>query len=199
VTDTRTYFFYFPYRSSTVDEGRSASEQGELLHALDEGFHIERVRGFTSPEGLRQPRYGFQGNDELSHQRAVAAIAHLREVCAQRGESCVLDSIEAEAGSELHSLQETDAGGRPQEVEGARLAEYAVQEFNADESDTRQRTAAIQHELAEAPTPADKAQVVYPQLRRVQIDLTRDREVPVASAAECTIDHHLASSDVPAR
>jgi filamentous hemagglutinin family protein len=199
VTDTRSYYFYFPYRSSTIEADRSAGEQSALLLALGAGFRIEHVRGFTSPEGLRRPRYGFQGNDELSHQRALAAITHLREVCAERGDDCVPPSVQAEAGSELDSLMESDSAGEPHEVEGQKLEEYAVEAFGSDESDTRQRTPYVQRELDEARTPAEKAQVVYPQLRRVQIDLTRDREVPVASAAECTIDHHLASSDAPAR
>jgi|GEM_PF-1299663 len=201
VTDARTHYFYFPYRSSTIDEARSASEQNALMQALAEGFEVQRVRGFTSPEGLRNARYGFEGNDELSYRRALAALVHLRELCAEHGERCVPDSVQAEAGSELHTLMQTDAQGESREVEGIQLAEYVIAEFSSSSSDASQRTQEIERELHEARTPVEKAQVVYPQLRRVEIELTRQREVErsrVASTAACSVNHSIAFSTEPA-
>lgn len=202
VTDTRTYFFYFPYRSASIDTARSATEERALMEALGEGFQVQRVRGFTSPEGPRVPRYGFEGNNDLSYRRASAALARLREVCAENGESCVPDSVHPEGESELHALVETDAKGQPREIDGAPLAEYAAAAFNSDDGDARQRTPEIEHELEEAHTPAEKAQVVYPQLRRVEIEVTRQRVVEhakVASAASCSLERHVASANEPTR
>jgi hypothetical protein len=188
---------YFPYRSSAIDEGRSATQESELLQAFSEGFEVERVRGFTSPEGPRVARYGFEGNNDLSYRRASAALAHLREVCADNGESCIADSVQPEGASELHALLNTDANGQHQEVGGEKLAEYAAAEFNSDDGDTHQRTPEIEHELAQASTPAEKAQVVYPQLRRVEIEVTRQRMVGhtnFAASAACALDHKVASA-----
>ncbi|WP_129778587.1 two-partner secretion domain-containing protein [Peristeroidobacter soli] len=192
VTDTRTYYVYFPYRSATIDEARSASELSSLLQALGDGFEVQRVRGFTSPEGPRVPRYGFEGNDDLSYRRASAALAQLRKVCAEHGENCVPDSVQPEAGSELHTLVSSDTKGRSQEVEGEPLAEYAVAEFNSDNTDARQRTPEIERELEFARTPVAKAQIVYPQLRRVEIEVTRERAVEQTNVAS-TADPHSSS------
>jgi filamentous hemagglutinin family protein len=202
VAETRTYFFYFPYRSSTIDEVRSATEQSSLLQALGEGFEVKRVRGFTSPEGPRSAEHGFEGNYDLSYRRASATLAHLREVCTVRGESCVSDSVEPEAGSELHALTDTDPHGRSHEVDGTRLATHAVAEFNSGSGDARQRTAEIEHELEQARTPVEKAQVVYPQLRRVEVEVTRQSEVErpqVASTGACPMNRSVASNAEPTR
>jgi hypothetical protein len=194
-TDTRTFFYYFPYRSAVIDQARSSAEEGALLAALADGFQVNRVRGFTSPEGPRSARYGFEGNDGLSLRRASAALTRVRDVCAEHAESCATDSVQPEAGSALHSLLATSVKGDSPEVDGARLAEYATMEFNSDDSDTRQRTPEIERKLAEARTPAEKAQLVYPQLRRVEVEVTRQRVIEradVASARSCTEEPHLA-------
>ncbi|HLA72329.1 MAG TPA: YDG domain-containing protein [Steroidobacteraceae bacterium] len=203
VTDTRTFFFYFPYRSAIIDQARSAAEDSSLKRALADGFEVQRVRGFTSPEGPRAARDGFEGNDDLSLRRASAALVYLRDACSERGESCVADSVQPEAGSALHALA-GDVKAQAREVDGAQLAEYAAARFNSDDSDVRQRTPEVERELEEARTPAEKAQVVYPQLRRVEIEVTRQRVVEhtkVASAVSCPVDRQLASTGTaePAR
>lgn len=197
VTDTRTFFFYFPYRSAKIDLARSATEESALLDALADGFEVQRVRGFTSPEGPRSARYGFEGNDGLSLRRASAALTHLRLICAEEGDTCVPESVQPEAGSALHALPGSGSKATAREVDAAQLAEYATSEFASDDGDTRQRTPEIERELQAAHSPAEKAQVVYPQLRRVEVKVIRQRLVEhtkVASATSCPVDRHLASA-----
>jgi hypothetical protein len=92
-----------------------------------------------------------------------------------------------EGDSELHALVERDADGQTRETEGERLAQYAATVFDSDAEDAVQRTPVIERELQQAATPAEKAQIVYPQLRRVEVELTRQRTVvrtPVVAAAD---------------
>jgi hypothetical protein len=77
-----------------------------------------------------------------------------------------------------------------------------VAEFNSGSGDARQRTAEIEHELEQARTPVEKAQVVYPQLRRVEVEVTRQSEVErpqVASTGACPMNRSVASNAEPTR
>lgn len=176
-TDTQTHYLYFPYWSSTIDARRSATEQSAITAALGNGFAVASVQGFASPEGSRPPSRGFEGNDELSRQRAITATKWLRKICGDRGEACLPEKVAAVGGSELHTLYKPDAQGVPQEVEGPGQADFAAKEFSADPRDAEQRTPEVERDLARARTPAARAAVVYPQLRRVQVVLTRTRDV----------------------
>ena len=176
-TQRRTQFLYFPYWSSTIDERRSADELDAVRAALADGFAVASVRGFASPEGSRPAGRGFEGNDELGHQRALAAIKRLHSLCGERGDACLPPAVEADSGSELHTLVEADSSGQPQEVEGPRQADFAATEFSTDPADERQRTPATMQALGKARTPGQRAGVVYPQLRRVEVVLTRTRDV----------------------
>ncbi len=175
--DTRTHYLYFPYRSATIDEKRSAAEQQALVQALGEDFQVRRVRGFTSPEGLRVPAHGFEGNDTLSQRRALAAVARLRDLCPAQGSACLAGDVLAEAGGELLTRAEAGPAGSRRETEGPRLAEHAVAAFRGDEHEAHQRTPEVEQALALARTPAEQAAVVFPQLRRAEIELTRHREI----------------------
>ncbi len=149
------------------------------------------VRGFASPEGLRSPRYGFEGNDALSLRRAAAAVERLREMCIEHSPGCLGNSLEAESGGELLTLVESDAVGQQHETEGERLVEHAVAVFSVDPEDARHRTPDVQRELERAHTPAEKAEVVYAQLRRAEILLTRQVDVTSPASSDCAADGEL--------
>jgi hypothetical protein len=176
-TDRRTHFLYFPYASSTIDGRRSADEQAAIRNALADGFSVAAVRGFASPEGPRRRSRGFEGNDALSGARAQAALDWLRASCGERGEACLPAAVTADPGSERHTLYEPGAEGEPQEVEGPRQADYAAAEFATDPAETAQRTPEVTGALERARTPGARAALVYPQLRRVEVELTRTRDV----------------------
>lgn len=200
-TDRRTHFLYFPYWSSTVDSRRSAEEQAAITADLADGFAVAGVRGFASPEGGRAAGRGFEGNDALSGARAQAAVDWLRTQCADRGEACLPADIAGAAGSELHTLYAPGSDGTAAEVEGPRQADHAAAEFSTDPADAAQRTPDVEAALARARTPAERAGIVYPQLRRVQIELTRTRDVErqrtVVTPART--DHREVSGGCPTR
>jgi hypothetical protein len=60
-------------------------------------------------------------------------------------------------------------------VEGRRLQSHAVSEFMTRDSERRYRTPEVIDEINQAPTTAAKAEVVYKRLRRVEIELIRNR------------------------
>ncbi|MEJ1965585.1 MAG: filamentous hemagglutinin N-terminal domain-containing protein [Gammaproteobacteria bacterium] len=196
VTDTMTRMLYFDYRSDIVDESRSAEEYRSLAAALAEGFQVRRVRGFASPEGLRSARYGFEGNESLSGRRARAALERLRQACDANGSDCLTGSIEIEAGGELYSMFEAGEHGQSREIEGVRLAEHAVSAFSLEETEPARLTPDMQRQLAEASSPAEKAAIVYPRLRRAEIDLERRRRIDGRPAASGCVVH---SGDADAR
>ena len=177
-TDRRTHFLYYPYWSSRIDRRRSAAEQAAIVAALGDGFAVASVRGFASPEGARAEDGRFEGNDALSTARADAALAWLRGACGERGAACLPPGVAAEGGSERHTLTEPAADGSGSvEVEGDRQATHAADAFSTDPDEAAQRTPAVEAALARARTPGERAAVVYPQLRRVEVVLTRTREV----------------------
>jgi hypothetical protein len=176
-TERRTHFLYYPYWSSAIDGRRSAVEQAAITAELADGFAVTGVRGFASPEGGRAAGRVFEGNDALSGARAQAAVDWLRAQCGDRGEACVPADIAAAPGSELHTLYTPGADGMPAEVEGPRQADHAAAAFSTDPADAAQRTPDVEADLARARTPAARARVVYPQLRRVQVEMARTRDV----------------------
>ncbi len=178
-TDRRTRFLYFPYWSATIDSRRSAQEQAAIVADLDGGFAVASVRGFASPEGSRAAHGRFEGNEALSGARAEAALDWLRATCGERGAACLPPDLLGEAGNERHTLLEAapDGSEAAVEVEGPRQADFASDAFASDPGDAAQRTPEVTDALARARTPAQRAAVVYPQLRRAEIELTRTRDV----------------------
>lgn len=177
-TDRRTQHLYFPYWSSRIDSRRSAEDQAAITAALADGFAVAEVRGFASPEGSRAAGRRFEGNDALSGARAQAALDWLRQQCGERGDACLPPDVAAQPGGERHTLLEPGPDGAGSvEVEGERQAEHAAAEFATDPAEADQRTPEVEAGLARARTAGERAAVVYPQLRRVDVVLTRTRDV----------------------
>jgi hypothetical protein len=76
--------------------------------------------------------------------------------------------------SELYTLDRTTPSGATIEVEGAPLEQHAEQEFRTHSEEDRHRADA-EAQLLTARTPQQRADIVYPLLRRAVITLTRDR------------------------
>ena len=84
---------------------------------------------------------------------------------------CGLDGVPSTASSELLTLATPTASGEAQEVEGQPLQQHVVDNFHTD----RQHTPEVQDQINQAPTLAAKVEIVYQRLRRVEIELIRNR------------------------
>ena len=181
VRDTRTRFVYFEYASDVVHP-RSGGDVSALTGDLRDGFQISRIRAFTSPEGPMARGPGFEGNDKLARKRAAAAARVAMDACKRGGShdanSCFIGggSVNATGEGELYTIAPLDASGVQREVEGAPLAEHAAGEFLTQPAEERHRTPAITERLtAPGTTPQQKADLVYPLLRRAEITLEHTR------------------------
>lgn len=163
-------FVYFHYANDTIDERRSASELLQLRANFGEGFRVSLVEGLTSPEGSHAPLAGttWQGNTTLAQQRATAALRRADRECPG---SCLAGGEDLAHGGAEPELYTIVRDG--QDVEGRELEEHAVQEFLASEDEGRHRTPEILQALERARTPAQRAQIIYPLLRRAVVHLTK--------------------------
>lgn len=182
VVDRRSRFVYFEYARDAV-HARSAESISSLTTDLGEGFQVAGIRGFTSPEGPMAAGRRFMGNEELARRRAAAAARVAERACAAGGvadlDGCFVGgraAVSPTGEGELYTLTALDAAGISHEVEGAPLAEHAVGEFLTHPAEEPHRTPETTARL-EAPgtTAAQKADLVYPLLRRAEITLTRRR------------------------
>ncbi len=182
VTDRRQRFVYFEYARDAVS-ARSATTTTELGGDLRDGFQVSGIRGFTSPEGPVGPGRRFMGNEELARRRAVAAAGIVEAACRMTGgtdtDACFVggrDAVSPTGQGELYTLTKVDPSGSTQEVEGAPLAEHAAAEFLSQPAEESHRTPEIEARLRDpSTTPAERADLVYPLLRRAEITLVRSR------------------------
>jgi hypothetical protein len=189
VTDHETRTIYFDYAKDSIDAGRSAADMASLGTLLGTGFQVTNVAGFTSPEGPMEPNRKFIGNKALAQARAVAAARAVQSACPQAtaedakagptAGACFVGGAQAAgaADPELYTRVVVDQAGQVTEVEGTPLAEAAVGDFlhNPAEAEAGRRTPGVEQAVEKQKTPAGKAGVVYPLLRRAVITLERPR------------------------
>jgi len=186
VRDEVTRFIYFNYANARIDHPRSAEMLRSLGNDFRQGFRIAGIRGFTSPEGPQGQGPGFQGNEQLSRERAEAALTEVQRVCRRLGMSgsCFVGQSSGGQGSdsgeagvsglgELYTLTQLDAQGNPQEVEGSQQADYATERFRSEEREAPHRSPEITRRLERARTPQQRADLVYPLLRRAAVVLEK--------------------------
>lgn len=187
VTDHETRTIYFDYARDSIDAGRSAADLASLGTLLGTGFQVTNVAGFTSPEGPMEPNRKFIGNKALAQARAVAAARAVQSACPQVGAedaqagptagACFVGGAQAAgaADPELYTRVVVDEAGKVSEVEGTPLAEAAVGDFLSSPVEAGRRTPDLEHAIDKKKTPAGKAGLVYPLLRRAVITLERHR------------------------
>jgi hypothetical protein len=182
VQDHQSQYIYFNHATAVLAPGQPNLRA--LTEALQHGFRVAGVRGFTSPEGPMAPGPRFMGNERLARERAVAGAELVADVARRtRGSTGVDDSfvggraaVTPTGEGELYSIVPLDVGSGAREVEGAPLAEHAATEFETQPAEERHRTPERQARLeAPATTSAQKADIVYPLLRRAEITLVRSR------------------------
>jgi hypothetical protein len=167
-----TRFVYFDYAKAKIDEKRSAGELQQLGRDFGAGFRVSLVEGLTSPEGSHAPAAGglWQGNVKLAKERAKAALKRAEKECSSPdgclagSDGPIRDAVEAE----LYTIVRDGV-----DVEGKELEEHAVARFLESDAETRHRTPEVLEALKRAKTPAERAKVIYPYLRRAEVHLTR--------------------------
>jgi hypothetical protein len=167
-----TRFVYFDYAKDKIDEKRSAGELQQLRKNFGEGFRVSLVEGLTSPEGSHAPAKtgSWKGNVDLGKKRAKAALKRAEKECASPdgclagSDGPIRDALEAE----LYTIVRDGV-----DVEGKELEEHAVARFLESDAESRHRTPEVLEALKRAKTPAARAQIVYPYLRRAEVHLTR--------------------------
>ncbi len=205
VPDSRERYIYFLYAKDKVNhnlvgEGDlTAASLDALKGDFRDGYRVAQITGYTSPEGPMQPRGHFEGNIALGKERAEAAKKLVLERCAgdipMRAvtgqlpvqipqvswqppnllDACFVggaDAVVPQGGGELHTKVE-----KGKELEGKPLAKHAVGEFEGAKEETPQRTPELMKQLEQKATPEEKAELVYPKLRRAAIMLIGEKTV----------------------
>jgi hypothetical protein len=167
-----TRFIYFDYARDKVDEKRSAAEIGDLRANFADGFKVSLVEGLTSPEGSHAPgaQGRWQGNTRLAQQRATAALKRAKKECSAP-DGCLAgggDPTRERDEPELYTVVRDGI-----DVEGRELEEAVVQGFLSSPDEERHRTPELLVALDRARTPAEKARLIYPLLRRAVINLSK--------------------------
>lgn len=204
VTDRESRWLYFDYAKATIDRSRSAKELTTLKANLADGFQVANIAGWTSPEGPMDAGPGFIGNIALAQARAEAAARQVQADCPQgqtEGQkvapaagACFVTGAQAKGADdpELYTRVVVDENGQVTEVEGAPLAEAAVGDFQAAPAEERHRTPELEKSLAQQRTPAAKARLVYPLLRRAVVTLTRQRVESRTKHVEASVETEAA-------
>ena len=207
VTRRETRNFYYEYaKADFARRGRTAAldaqDKSKLKQALDEGYRIEAIRGFTSPEGPLGPGKRFEGNQKLSEERAEAAEKWVDGVCPRSvmsmRPSCFAENYTRTGKGELFG-----ATAEGEELVGKDLSEGSVEGFRESPGEEPRRTQDVMEELKKRKTPERQTDTVYPLLRRVDIDIskadveTRQVTVPESRepAQECPADVIRAVAD----
>ena len=181
--DKRDLYLYFQYATPRLDSQRSASALSDLKGLLGEGYRVTLVEGYTSPEGpegkaedvkagqYKGGKYNFKTNRQLSQDRAEAAVREVERLCGDASETCFTKGTSPENKGELYQLKELG-----KEVEGPKQADEAAKEFKKADAEAPHRTPDVERRLDKARTPQERADIVYPLLRRAMIKLWRTRK-----------------------
>lgn len=181
--DKRDLYLYFQYATPRLDSQRSASALSDLKGLLGEGYRVTLVEGYTSPEGpegkaedvktgqYKGGKYNFKHNRQLSQDRAEAAVREVERLCNDASGTCFTKGTSPEDKGELYQLRELG-----KEVEGPKQADEAAKEFKKADAEAPHRTPDVERRLDKARTPQERADIVYPLLRRAMIKLWRTRK-----------------------
>ena len=184
---------YFEYASSGPNTRLNDAAATELRALLRQGYQVQSIRGYASPEGPLERRRGgrFQGNRTLSAERAQAAQGAVQRLCSEVGAtgSCLVtpDAPVTGCGERFGGAPECES---PQEGEvrterqGRDVAAGAVRDFLADPAERARMLPADREALDRARTDEEKARIIYPYLRRASIELVRVVPAPRPSAGE---------------
>jgi hypothetical protein len=161
---------------------RNESEIPRIQQLFNDGWKVNSILGFTSPEGprssTRQRRQEgeFVDNARLSQDRAIAAQRQLQALCNPNGtpttpqRPCFDGTVTPTGEGELLTADTP----RGREMEGTPLATQAAGRFPTEESS--QSTPQIEEQLATA-RPGQRGSLIYPYLRRATITFMKTETI----------------------
>ena len=178
--DDQSVYIYFEYARPDIEPKKTKAEIEKLKGLIGGNYSIKKVIGYTSPEGLTAPVKGFMGNEELSKQRTKAAFDKATGTCDDVSKihpeiSCsgITSETEQIPGNELYTLTR-DTNGKTEEVEGNELVESAEEQFLESPEEKRfTDDPDFRKKLQRAKTSKQKADLIYPLLRRAKIILEK--------------------------
>ncbi len=140
-----------------------------LATDLQAGYQVAGIDAWASPEGPMEPARRFMGNQALSLARAEAARRRLAAMCGVA--TCFTGGMHAQGHGER--MDPVDATGAPRDVAGAALESHVTQTFPTDLGEADVRTPALMDRLRRTSSQHQRAEEIYPSLRRAVIRLTR--------------------------
>ncbi len=208
VTDHQTRYFYFKYDKAAFASdkpevpsdkrtaGLDADAKRDLKKKIDDGYRIEAIRAYASPEGTE--RY----NHVLSENRVAAVEEWVKKGWRQSALS--MRPSPFSAGYTRSPMGELYGASGPESPEfvGKPLAEFSVHEFEAMAAEESRRTPDVMEELARRRAPERQTGTVWPLLRRAEIVVSkpgteiRMETVPEsATHMECPAEVSKAAAD----
>jgi Domain of unknown function (DUF4157) len=180
VTDRQTRYFYFKYDKSAFagdkpeapgdkrTAGLDAEAKRDLKKKLDDGYRIETIRGYASPEGA-EPY-----NQALSDRRVNAVEEWVNKGWPQSALGMRPSPFaEGYRRSPMGELYGSGGGPESPELVGKPLAEYSVHEFETMTAEEPRRTPDVMAELAKRKAPERQTGTVWPLLRRAEIVVSK--------------------------
>lgn len=189
-----TKFLYFHYNSANINNEYSEKSVLGIKRLFGLGYRVEKITGYTSPEGTLDSSPGFEGNIDLATKRAETTHVLIRKICSPlkmedfvKCDSNILKNAKQLNAGELHSSDEKgelikDKQGK--ELEGKELAEHAIPSFEKSKKEQQHLGVLNEKEkkdLEGARTALQKSKFIYPLLRRVEITLVKSgsQKIPI--------------------
>jgi len=122
-TDEEVRYLFFQYPTAKIRQDFRLPSADDLNKLASDGFKVDAIDGYTSPEGPKDKRHmpQFEGNDLLGQERADAARDWLKVNFPEFD----LTAVTPKGHSELPP----DVGGDPNDPEGPKMEKAAVSEF----------------------------------------------------------------------
>lgn len=174
------YNLFFNYAVADFDDARNGDALAGLATDLQAGYQVAGIDAWASPEGPMEPTRRFMGNQALSEARAEAARRRIAAMCGAA--PCFAGGMQAQGHGER--MDPTDAAGAPRDVAGAALESHVTQTFPTDPGEASVRSPELMDRLRRTRSQHQRAEEIYPTLRRAVIRLSRSQTTQEA----CTYD-----------
>jgi len=174
------YNLFFNYAVADFDDARNADALVGLATDLQAGYQVAGIDAWASPEGPMEPTRRFMGNQALSEARAEAARRRIAAMCAAA--TCFAAGMQAQGHGER--MDPADATGAPRDVAGTALESHVTQTFPTDPGEASVRSPELMDRLRRTRSQHQRAEEIYPTLRRAVIRLTHSQ----TSQEACTYD-----------
>jgi hypothetical protein len=178
LADTKEVFIYFPYWSYDINKAKKDPtvkalndiSMPLLEQLVGDEYKVAEISGYTSPEGSLE-----KINTKLSQDRADAVKAYIEQICKPKSMLAMRSACDADVVKNLKPLGKNELYGSDEEgneLGGKKLEEHTVKQFLENEQESGRTDEAFMKSL-EKLTTHQKADRIYPRLRRVRVVLKK--------------------------